>query len=61
MWKILKDHDQTQVLLRNKEKLVKIIQWEWKDMNQKMIDVLVVGMSTHIKAIIKAQGGSTRW
>jgi len=42
-------------------KLVKNIQSEWEEVSVEMIEVLIATMSSYMKAVIKANGGSTRW
>jgi hypothetical protein len=49
------------VLLQNKEELVNTIQRIWEEVSIEIIEVLLASMPYYMKAIIKANGGSTRW
>ena len=57
----MKDAIQNELLLQNKEELVNTILRAWKKMFLEKIEVLFASMPHHMKAIIKANGGSTRW
>ena len=61
LWKILKDTIQQQVLPQNKEELVNVIQKAWKKVSLEIIEVLFSSMPYHMKAMMKANGGSSRW
>lgn len=61
LWKIVKDTIQKEELPRNKEELVNTIHRAWEEVSLEMIEVLLASMPHRMKAVIKANGGSTRW
>ena len=58
---VLKDTIQKEELPQNKEELVNTIQRAWEEVSLEMIEVLLASMPHRMKAVIKANGGSTRW
>lgn len=61
LWKIVKDTIQKEELPQNKEELVNTIEKAWEEVSLETIEVLLSTMPHRMKAVIKANGGSTRW
>jgi len=57
----VKDIVQKEKLPQNKEELVNTIQKTWEKVSVEMMKVLFANMPHRMKAVIKANGGSTRW
>ena len=59
--KIVKDIVQKEVLPHNKEELVNTIHRAWEEVSLELIECILVSMPHRMKAVIKANGGSTKW
>ena len=60
LWKTMKDAIQNEVLPQSKEELVNAVLRAWKEVSLEKIEVLLASMPHCMKAIIKANGSSTR-
>ena len=61
LWKIVKDIVQKEVLPQNKEELVNTIHRAWEEVSLELIECILASMPHRMKAVIKANGGSTKW
>ena len=61
LWKIVKDIVQKEVLPQNKEELVNTIHRAWEEVSLELIECILASMPHHMNAVIKANGGSTKW
>ena len=61
LWKIVKDIVQKEVLPQNKEELVNTIHRAWEEVSLELIECILASMPHYMKAVIKANGGSTKW
>jgi len=59
--KIVKDTNKKEELRQNKEELVNTIQRAWQEVSLEMIEVIFASMPDCMKAIIQANGCSTKW
>ena len=44
----------------NKDELIKSIEWAWEAISMETLEILLASMLHRMKAIINAEGGSTR-
>jgi len=61
LWMICKDHIQSMNQPRNKAQMWDTMNAAWKSIPMQMLSDLVVSMPKHMKVVIDAKGGSTRW
>lgn len=61
LWKIVKDSVQKEALPKNREELIETIQRAWEGVSEEILGTLISSMPCRLKAVIKAQGGHTRW
>lgn len=60
-WKLVKDFIQNEALQKNREELIEIIDWAWKDLSQETLEILIVSMPFSMMAIISAYSDNTWW
>ncbi|RGB25130.1 hypothetical protein C1646_632414 [Rhizophagus diaphanus] len=62
LWNYL-DHQvhKRKPLPKSKQELINVVQEEWRKISLKMVHHLILSLLIHIKAVIKAKGGHTKY
>lgn len=61
LWKIVKDQVQNKHRPRDRDQMASAVQREWNGVSRDVLDTLISTMPYRMKAVIDAQGGSSRW
>ena len=61
LWKLVKDLLRHHNRPRNKQEMMQTIEAVWNEVSMEQLQTLIASMPKRIKAVIAAQGGSTKW